>query len=69
MPAIELINRYSLRKATGEESLRELGLDALDLECIRIAIEERHGRDLTDAEVARWHSVDCISDTINRLTA
>jgi hypothetical protein len=69
MPAIELINRYSLRKATGEESLREIGLDARDLECIRIAIEERHGRDLTDAEVARWVNTSCIADTIKRLTA
>jgi hypothetical protein len=69
MPAIELVNRYSMVKATGEESLRELGLDALDLECIRIAIEERHGLDLTDAEVSRWVNTSCIADTIKRLTA
>lgn len=55
---IDIINRYARVKAEhGDESLTDLGLDALDLMGIALAVEEEHGVYVSDAEIERWMTV------------
>lgn len=55
---IDIINRYARVKAEhDDESLSDLGLDAIDLMSVALDIEDQHGVYISDAEIERWMTV------------
>ena len=65
---LDLLNRYARTPATtGDESLRDLGIDDADKIGIAMAIEEEIGGAIPDMEIVAWHSAACVRKTVERV--
>ena len=63
----QIINRYSRRDCTDDDTFRELGVDAIDRQCIAVDVEEAYGIELTDAQIEAWHSVADVCATVGEM--
>jgi acyl carrier protein len=59
------VSAHVLQELEYDSSLKEAGVDSLDTTLLFFSIQEKHGIEVSDAEVAMLDSINAISEWLN----